>query len=117
MYITSDDNNVSPAAFIVPIGVLVCALLGIIVAMVILIRTRKKKRHRGRLSQQHNLDPIASPEAVCHKKNGLFSPVSVLSPQSTCAAFSDPLEFPRNQLYVYTKRVLGGFLSVVVGRK
>lgn len=108
-------DTISPATYaVIPIGVLVCALLGIIVAMVVLIRKRKRNRQRGQLSQIQSPDPLASPEVAFYKKNGQFSPVAVLSPQSTCAAFSDPLEFPRNQLYVYTKKILGMRLCAIL---
>ena len=99
------------AVYIVPVVCLVAALASIIVILVVLIRRRKRKRSRGHLSQLQSPDPLASPEAMFHKKSGQFSPVSLLSPQSVSAAYSDPLEFPRNQLYVFTKRVLGKFFS------
>jgi serine/threonine protein kinase len=98
---------ISPAAYAVPVVVLIVCLVGIVVVLVVLIRTRKRKRRQGHLSQLQSPDPIMSPEAAFYKKSGQFSPISLLSPQSASAAFSDPLEFPRNQLYVYTKKVLG----------
>ena len=85
---------------------LILALTGIIIVLVVLIRRRKRKRSLGHLSQLQSPDPITSPEAVFYKKNGQFSPISLLSPQSA-SVYSDPLEFPRNQLYVFTKKVLG----------
>ena len=102
-----EEEEVSPAAYIAPVVALICALVGIVILLVVLIRRRKRKRRQGHLSQLHSPDPVMSPEAAFYKKSGQFSPISLLSPQSTCAAFSDPLEFPRNQLYVYTKKVLG----------
>ena len=86
---------------------LIVTLGGIFVVLVVLIRMKKRRRCQGHLSQLQSPDPIMSPEAAFYKKSGQFSPISLLSPQSTSAAFSDPLEFPRNQLYVYTKKVLG----------
>ena len=101
-------TDVSPAVYTVPVVVvLISALVGIVITLVVLIRMRKRKRRQGHLSQLQSPDPIMSPEAAFYKKSGQFSPISLLSPQSTSAAFSDPLEFPRNQLYVYTKKVLG----------
>ncbi|CAI8041698.1 Vascular endothelial growth factor receptor 3 [Geodia barretti] len=98
---------ISPAAYAVPVVVLIVALGGIFVVLVVLIRMKKRRRRQGHLSELQSPDPIMSPEAAFYKKSGQFSPISLLSPQSTSAAFSDPLEFPRNQLYVYTKKVLG----------
>ena len=87
----------SEAVYIVPVVCLVAALACIIVILVVLIRRRKRKRSHGHLSQL--------------QKSGQFSPVSPLSPQSVSAAYSDPLEFPRNQLHVFTKRVLGTLVT------
>jgi hypothetical protein len=95
---------VSPAAYIVPVALLVLALFGIIVAIIIVIRARKRKRV---LAHLRSPDPLVAPEAAYRKKSDLFSPVSLLSPQSARAAFNDPLEFPRNRLYIYTNKVLG----------
>jgi hypothetical protein len=97
-------SSVSPAAYIVPVALLVLALFGIIVAIIIIIRARKRKRV---LAHLRSPDPIVAPEAAYRKKSDLFSPVSLLSPQSASAAFNDPLEFPRNRLYIYTNKVLG----------
>ena len=100
-------GGVSPAVYSVPIVVLIGALVGIIILLVVLIRRRKRKRRQGHISTLQSPDPLASPDAVFYKKSGQFSPISLLSPPSASAAFSDPLEFPRNQLHVYTKKVLG----------
>ena len=101
----------SEAVYIVPVVCLVAALASIIVILAVLIRRRKRKQNRGHLSQLQSPDPLVSPEAIFHENSVQFSPVSLLSPQSVSAAYSDPLEFPRNQLYVFTKRVLGKFFS------
>jgi hypothetical protein len=105
-------NNVSAAAYTVPVVFfLVVALVGVMIVLVVLIRRRKRKRAQGHLSQLQSPDPTATaPEAVFYKKSGQFSPVSLLSPQSVSAAYSDPLEFPRNRLYIYTNKVLGMLL-------
>ena len=92
----------SPAVYVVPVVFLITTLVCIGILLIIIIRRRKRERV---LAHLRSPDPIAGPEAVYHKKGDLFSPVSLLSPQS--AAHSDPLEFPRNKLYVYTNKVLG----------
>ena len=94
----------SEAVYIVPVAILVLLLGGIIIAILIVIRARKRKRV---LAHLRSPDPIVAPEAAYRKKSDLFSPVSLLSPPSASAAFKDPLEFPRNKLYVYTNKVLG----------
>ena len=86
----------SEAVYIVPVVCLVAALASIIVILV-LIRRRKRKWSHGHLSQL--------------QKSSQCSPVSPLSPQSVSAAYSDLLEFPRNQLHVFTKRVLGTLVT------
>lgn len=79
------------------------------IILVVLMRRRKRKRARGHLTQLQS-PTTTTPDAAYYKKrleSGQFSPASMLSPQATNVAFSDPLEFPRNQLFVYTKKVLG----------
>ena len=99
-------KGVSSAAYIAPVGILILVLLTVIVITVVVIRTRKRKRTRAHISQLNSPAPTTQ-EAAFYKKNGEFSPMSLLSPQSISAAYNDPLEFPRNRLYVYTKKVLG----------
>lgn len=105
-----DGESVPPVAYVVPVVVLVIALMGIGIVLVVLIRRRKRKRaHRGQLSQLQSPDPTVK-DAMFYKtrtESGQFSPVSLLSPQGASVAYNDPLEFPRNQLYVYTHKVLG----------
>ena len=90
--------------------VLIIALLVMALVVVLVIRMRKRKRSRGRsLPQIYSPDPTA-PDAFFFKRrteSGQFSPVSLLSPKGASNAYNDPLEFPRNRLYVYTGRVLG----------
>ena len=99
--------------YAVPLFCLLVALVGIVIVLVVLIRRRKRKRV---LNHLRSPDPVTSPVGVVfHKKNSeLFSPVSLISPQSASAAFNDPLEFPRNKLYVYTRKVLGMCLWVYI---
>lgn len=108
--------GVTPVAYIVPVVGLVIILVVIGVILVVLMRRRKRKRVRGHISQLQSPGPT-SPDAAFYKKrleSGQFSPISVLSPQATNVAFSDPLEFPRNQLFVYTKKVLGKYIGCLL---
>ena len=80
--------------------------------MVVVIRRGKRKHAHSPSNRLQSPDSNSSaPEAVFYKQkieNGQFSPASLLSPQSIKGgAYSDSLEFPRNHLYVYTKKVLG----------
>ena len=105
----SGDNSedVTPAAYVVPVvGSLIIVLVSVSVFILVLIRRRKRKRTRAHISQLNSPAPTTQ-DAAFYKKNGEFSPVSLLSPPSASAAYNDPLEFPRNRLYVYTKKVLG----------
>ena len=102
-------QGVTPAAYVVPVVALVMVLVVMGIILIVLMRTRKRKRVRGHISQLQSPGPT-SPDAPFYKKrleSGQFSPMSVLSPQATNVVFNDPLEFPRNQLLVYTKKVLG----------
>ena len=103
----SGGGSITPAAYVVPVvGSLIIILVTVTIGLLVLIRTRKRKRNRAHLSQLNSPAPTTH-EAAFYKKNGEFSPVSLLSPPSASAAYNDPLEFPRNRLYVYTKKVLG----------
>ena len=76
------------------------------IVLVVLIRRRKRKRVHSHTAGSPG--PMASPEgAFFHKNSQLFSPASLLSPQSIRSVFNDPLEFPRNQLYIHSNKVLG----------
>ena len=102
------SNSVSPAAYVVPIVVLIIAMVVVGIVLLVIIRTKKRKRVRGHLSQIHSPVPTVHGTAF-HKKNDKSLPVSMSSPMASVAC-NDPLEFPRNRLYVYTKKVLGGWV-------
>ena len=106
------DRSITPAAFVVPIVVLIISLVGVVIIMVVIIRRGKRKRAHSPSNRLQSPDSNSSaPEAVFYKwkiENGQFSPASLLSPQSIKGgAYNDSLEFPRNRLYVYTNKVLG----------
>ena len=107
-FIAFSDGSVSPVAYAVPVIVVpTIALLVMAVVVLLVIRMRKRKRARGRTLQQ-----IQSPDTTVmfHKRmteSGQFTPVALLSPKGASNAYSDPLEFPRNRLHVYTGIVLG----------
>ena len=107
------SEGVSPVAFAVPLVVLMfLAMLGVGVTLLVLIRMRKRKRAQGRLA--HLQSPTVK-EAAFGKmrgEDGQFSPLSLRSPQQVNAEPSDPFEFPRNRLYVYSHKVLGMFGAV-----
>ena len=107
-FIPFSDESVSPVAYAVPVVLVpTIALLVVAVVVVVLIRIRKRKRAHGR-----SLPQIQSPDTTVsfHKRmteSGQFTPVSLLSPNGANNVYSDPLEFPRNRLHVFTSIVLG----------
>ena len=106
------SGGVSPVAFAVPLVVVFLAMLGVGVTLLVLIRMRKRKRAQGRLT---HLQSPTMKEAAFGKmrgEDGQFSPLSLRSPQQVNPEPSDPFEFPRNRLYVYSHKVLGMFGAV-----
>lgn len=106
-------HSITPVAYTVPVVlVLIIALLVLVLTLVVVIRTRKRKRARGRgLAQIQSPDPTATFRKMM-TENGQFTPVSLLSPMGASNVYRDPLEFPRNRLYIYTGIVLGMLVFV-----
>ena len=104
-------GDVTPVAYTVPVVVvLIIALLVMALVVLLVIRMRKRKRARGRsLPHIYTPDPT-TPNVMFHKRrteSDQFTSVALLSRNGASNAYSDPLEFPRNRLYVYTGTVLG----------
>jgi len=92
-------------AYSVPLAVLVLTLVGVAAALVLVLRMRKRRRRQTRIQS-----PIIKDISFMKKESelGLMSP---LSPYREDASPLDPLEFPRNRLYIFTNRVLGTLIS------
>lgn len=94
-------------AYSVPLAVLVLIALVLLAGLVLLLRMRKRRRRRLNARVQ---SPIIKDISFMKKESelGLMSP---LSPCEEMASPQDPLEFPRNRLYIFTNRVLGTLIS------
>ena len=86
--------------YTVPVLALVVGLLVMVIVLVVVLRARKRQRVITRV-QSPNLKEVSF-----FKQEGELGLLSPSSPHyGTCLA--DPLEFPRNRLYIYSSRVLG----------
>ena len=108
LHFISTADDVRPVAYTVPVVVvLIIALLVMALVVVLVIRMRKRKRARGR-SLPHIYSPNpTTPDVMFYKRRTDSGAVSLLSRKGASNEYSDPLEFPRKRLYVFTGRVLG----------
>ena len=108
LFLGSKDETAITAAYATPVVVLVMACL--LVALAILVVLRLKKRRRMGRTNGRVQSPIIK-EISFMKKDSEAILMSPLSPQRSdlqvAAAIQDPLEFPRNRLYI-TNKILGG---------
>lgn len=82
-------------------SLLAVPLVGLVVMVVVLVlvlRARKRRRVITRVQS-----PILKEASFLKKESDFF--LSPTSPHPT--NLGDPLEFPRNRLYIYSTRVLG----------
>lgn len=83
------------------LAALLVVLVVMIVVLVLVLRARKRRRVIARVQS-----PILKEVSFLKKESelGLISPTS---PHPGNPSLGDPLEFPRNRLYIYSNRVLG----------
>ena len=97
----------------VPVSILVVLVVVVLVVLLVVLRSRKRTRDRRILTRVHS--PSLKEVAFLKEDGGepgLHSPSS----PGNCN-LGDPLEFPRNRLYVYSNKILGMWSTIVGPRE
>ena len=83
-------------------SVLIVVVVVVLVVVVVVLRSRKRTRDRRVLTRVHS--PSLKEVAFLKEEGepGLHSPSSPGN-----HSLGDPLEFPRNRLYIYSNKILG----------
>ena len=87
---------------VIPVSLLVVVGVVVLIVLLVVLRSRKRTRDRRVLTRVHS--PSLKEVAFLKEEGeaGLHSPSS----PGNCS-LGDPLEFPRNRLYIYSNKILG----------
>ena len=91
----------------VPLAVLLAILVVVLVVLPLALRSRKRRRDRRVITRVQS--PTLKEAAFLKEEEALGSCPG--SPIIHSGLLEDPLEFPRNRLYIYSNKVLGMFVA------
>jgi hypothetical protein len=99
----SKSGPVSPVIYAAPLSALV-VVLGMLLLAVVMVLRRRKRRREVRITARMQ-SPSLNEAAFFKEEEALHS--CPASPLIGNGILEDPLEFPRNRLYIYSNKVLG----------
>ena len=101
----------NPAVYAAPVLGMVLLVAVVLVILLLVLRSRKRTRDRRVLTRVHS--PSLKEVAFMKEEGepGLHSPSSPGN-----YSLGDPLEFPRNRLYIYSSKILGMWSRVFLIR-
>ena len=102
----------SPVIYAAPLSALV-VVLGMLLLAVVMVLRRRKRRREVRITARMQ-SPSLKEAAFFKEEEALHS--CPASPLIGNGILEDPLEFPRNRLYIYSNKVLGKWRLCVLVR-
>ena len=98
----AENSELHSAVYATPVAAMLFLVLAVAAVLVVILRSRKRNRDRRVLGRVHS---PSLKEVAFLKEEGDPSLPSPSSPGN--CSLGDPLEFPRNRLYVYSSKILG----------
>ena len=98
----AENSELHSAVYATPVAAMLFLVLAVAAVLVVILRSRKRNRDRRVLGRVHS---PSLKEVAFLKEEGDPSLPSPSSPGN--CSLGDPLEFPRNRLYVYSNKILG----------
>ena len=100
--ISLEKAGLHPAVYGAPVSAMVLVGVAVVAVLLVVLRNRKRSRDRRVLARVHS---PSLKEVAFLKEEGEAGPHTPSSPGN--CSLGDPMEFPRNRLYIYSSKILG----------